>query len=366
MLESGAAIKKRGASRLVRDDLAHLRNSLRRSAALAREPAQPRVINAFPPTGAGPQQRGLSFWQVTLRAIPIVVALVSTSLLAYFLFFTERPYASLQQDRSQEGSSPTAQRPEPQQEAVQNVTQQQQGRPSELQQQPSRPQQPNPIDLGPRLPMPSDAKLLTLITSSLLALNQANETTNYTVLWDGAAPAFQQMNSPEHLAEVFNGLRARNLDLSPIVLLQPRLFRRPEMNEQGMIRVTGFFPTEPEGVNFDLIYQPVQGKWRLVGMAVDTSPAAAQPEVEAPPQARSAPSADNPQSEAKTPTEASEAENPPVPSRKPKEKSKSTQAIGTASQSATPEVDVRDRIDNPPKPEAVKPKKQDTWNPFGR
>ena len=140
--------------------------------------------------------------------------------------------------------------------------------------------------------MPSDAKLLILITSTLLAFDQANATANYTVLRDGAAPIFQQRNSPEHLAEIFSGLRARNLDLSAIVLHQPRLLRRPEMNEEGLIRVTGFFPTEPERVNFDLIYQPVQGKWRLLGMAVEMTPAAAQPAAAAPPQARSAPSTD--------------------------------------------------------------------------
>jgi hypothetical protein len=116
--------------------------------------------------------------------------------------------------------------------------------------------------------MPSDAKLLSLITSSLLALNQANATGNYTVLRDGAAPDFQQGNSPEHIAQIFKDLRARDLDMSSIVLQQPRLFRRPEMSEQGMIRVTGFYPMEPEAVLFDLIYQPVHGKWRLLGMAV--------------------------------------------------------------------------------------------------
>ena len=325
---------------------------------------QPRVIEAFPPTRPIPERRR-SYWQVTLSAIPIVAALVSTSLLAYFMLFSERSYAPRQQERSQEPSSEAPQNPEPQvqQEAAQDAAQQ---RTSAQQQQPSQPVQPVPTDLGPRLPMPSDAKLLILITSTLLALDQANATANYTVLRDGASPIFQQRNSPEHLAEIFNGLRARNLDLSAVLLHQPRLLRRPEMNEQGLIRVTGFFPTEPERVNFDLIYQPVQGKWRLLGIGVEMTPAAAQPPAEVPPQARSAPSADKPQSDAKAPTEASEAENPPAPSRKPKEKSKSTQAIGTASQSVTPEVDVRDRIDNPPKPEAVKPKKQDTWNPFGR
>ena len=314
-------------------------------------------------------ERRRTYWQVTLSAIPIVAALVSTSLLAYFMLFPERLYPPMQQERSPEHSSQEPQKQEPQQggrqEAAQNASQQPQRGSSELQQQPSRPQQPNPIDLGPRLPMPNDAKLLILITSSLLTLNQANATANYTVLWDSAAPAFQQMNSPEHLAEVFNSLRARNLDLSPIVLLQPRLFRRPEMNEQGMIRVAGFFPTEPDRVNFDLIYQPVQGKWRLVGMAVDTSPAPAQPEAAAPPQAKNAPSADNPEPVAETPTETSEAKKPPAPSPRPKDKPKATQEAGKASQSAKPKIDVRDRIDNPPKPEPEKPK-ESGWNPFGR
>jgi hypothetical protein len=351
------------------DDLAHLRNSLRRSSAVAQGAAQPRVIEAFPATPRAIPERRRSYRQVTLSAIPIVAALVSTSLLAYFMLFSERPYASLQQEGSQERSGEELQQQEPQQgvprDAAQSAAQQRQEGSSQLRQQPSQPQQPNPIDLGPRLPMPSDAKLLILITSSLLALDQANATANYTVLWDSAAPAFQQMNSPEHLAEVFNSLRARNLDLSPIVLLQPRLFRRPEMNEQGMIRVAGFFPTEPDRVNFDLIYQPVQGKWRLVGMAVDTSPAPAQPEATAPPQVRSAPNADNPESKAETPKEASEAEKPPAPSRKPKDKPKATQEAGNTPQNAKPKIDVRDRIDNPPKPEPEK-LKESGWNPFGR
>ena len=314
-------------------------------------------------------ERRRTYWQVTLSAIPIVAALVSTSLLAYFMLFSERPY--LPCNRSAHRNT-AARNPKNRSRnrgcgrrrrrtllnnrngGRQSCNSSRHGRSS-----------PTRQTSGLGFPCRSDAKLLILITSSLLALNQANATANYTVLWDSAAPAFQQTNSPEHLAEVFNDLRARNLDLSPIVLHQPRLFRRPEMNEQGMIRVTGFFPTEPDRVNFDLIYQPVQGKWRLVGMAVDTSPAPAQPEAAAPPQAKNAPSADNPESVAETPTETSEAKKPPAPSRKPKDKPKATQEAGKASQSAKPKIDVRDRIDNPPKPEPEKPK-ESGWNPFGR
>jgi hypothetical protein len=85
------------------------------------------------------------------------------------------------------------------------------------------------------------------------------------------APGFQAANSSARLAEVFANLRQRNLDLSPILLFQPKLLHKPEIDAKGMLRVTGFFPTQPERVNFDLLFQPVQGQWRLFGIAADTS-----------------------------------------------------------------------------------------------
>ena len=131
-------------------------------------------------------------------------------------------------------------------------------------------QEPDPPVPNPLPPVPSDDKLLILINSTIIALNQANATGNYTVLRDMAAPAFKRVNSPERLAQVFANLRNRNLDLSPVVLFQPKLLRKPAISDRGMLRITGFFPTAPERVNFDLVFQPVRGRWRLFGIAVNT------------------------------------------------------------------------------------------------
>jgi hypothetical protein len=128
-----------------------------------------------------------------------------------------------------------------------------------------------PATPGPAIP--SDQKLATLIFSTLIALNQANATGNYSVLRDMGAPGFQTANSAARIAEAFANLRQRNLDLSPILLFQPKLLRKPVLDAQGMLRVTGFFATQPERVNFDLIFELVGGQWRLFGMAVDTSQA---------------------------------------------------------------------------------------------
>ena len=205
--------------------------------------------------------------------------------------------------------------------------------------------------------MPNDDMLILLINSSLLALNQANATGNYTVLYDMAAPSFQRANSPERLAKLFSNLRSRNLDLTPVLLFQPKLYQRPQMNDRGMIRITGFFPTSPDRVNFDLIYQPVQGKWRLYGIAANTQKAP-------PPQAVPAPqAAPAPVPEAEPKPSAAEVTKP-APAKKPAAKPK------PAAEAEEPaQVDVRDRIDTPPPapPPAEKPKpKNSIWNPFGR
>ena len=135
-----------------------------------------------------------------------------------------------------------------------------------------------------------------MIFSTLIALNQANATGNYSVLRDLGAPGFQT-NSVTRIADAFANLRGRNLDLSPILLFQPKLLRRPQLNAEGMLRVTGFFATRPDQVNFDLIFEPRDGQWKLFGLAVDTGqakPPAASAEQRAPAQATNpAPAAKN-------------------------------------------------------------------------
>lgn len=119
--------------------------------------------------------------------------------------------------------------------------------------------------------VPEQFKLDLLVRTTIIAINQANITGNYTVFRDLTAPVFQVQNSPARLAEVFSTLRKRNLDLSPVVFFQPK-FQRPPAIENGLLRMTGFFATRPEQVNFDLAFQNVNGRWLLVGVSITTAP----------------------------------------------------------------------------------------------
>ena len=121
--------------------------------------------------------------------------------------------------------------------------------------------------------------VLILIRSTLLALDQANKTGNYTVLRDIGAPGFQS-NSAARLGEIFAKLRNDNLDLSGVAVLDPQLSLLPQIEGNGLMHMTGFFPSVPSQVNFDLAFAPVNGQWRLFGISVSigqSGPAAPEP-----------------------------------------------------------------------------------------
>ena len=155
----------------------------------------------------------------------------------------------------------------------------------------SSPNQPATTSPTPAVPPPE--VLLVLIRTTLVALNQAVSTGNFTVLRDLGSPAFQAANSPAQLGVIFASLRNRNIDLSPVVVVTPEVSEPPQITQDQMLRLVGFFPTKPLQVQFQLLFQPVNGQWRLFGMAVDA--------VAAPVAAAAAPPEPSPAAKAATP-----------------------------------------------------------------
>ncbi|WP_313902030.1 hypothetical protein [Methylobacterium sp. J-001] len=116
--------------------------------------------------------------------------------------------------------------------------------------------------------------------SALLALNQANETGNYTVLRDLSAPGFRDLNTAARLGEIFASQRAQKLDLSGVAVIDPQLTLLPQIETNGLLHMAGFFPSIPSQVNFELLFAPVDGRWRLFGVSVSvgsSTPAAPVP-----------------------------------------------------------------------------------------
>jgi hypothetical protein len=121
--------------------------------------------------------------------------------------------------------------------------------------------------------MPDAEKIVLLVRNTLITLNDALQTGNFTVLRDIGAPGFREANSASRLSQAFSSINAEQIDLSAVAVITPQLLQAPHLDrEKGMLHLRGYFPGKPVQINFDLLYQVVDGRWRLFGLSVQPSP----------------------------------------------------------------------------------------------
>ena len=121
---------------------------------------------------------------------------------------------------------------------------------------------------APQVVMPDPSKMVLLLRTSLLTLNDAVRTGNYSVLLESAAPAFREANPPARLAQVFAPLAQQGPDLSVVAVTSPQLTEAPVLDQLGRLRLKGFFPSNPIQINFEVVYVAVDNRWRLLALAV--------------------------------------------------------------------------------------------------
>ena len=126
--------------------------------------------------------------------------------------------------------------------------------------------------------------IIILVRTTLLALDQANRTGNYSVLRDLGSSAFRARSAAD-LAEIFAKQRKQELNLGGVAVLEPQLTLMPQMEANGLLRMAGFFPSVPIQVNFELLFAAENREWKILGISVNlTSGAPVAPETDlAPP-----------------------------------------------------------------------------------
>jgi hypothetical protein len=125
-----------------------------------------------------------------------------------------------------------------------------------------------PAAAAQRLPVPPAETLVLLIRMSLLTLNDALQTGNYTVLRDRGSPAFREANSAAKLARIFALIETQGIDLTSVTIRAPQLTEAAVIDPGQRLHIKGFFPGQPTQLDFDLTYEPVDGHWRLFGLSV--------------------------------------------------------------------------------------------------
>lgn len=150
-----------------------------------------------------------------------------------------------------------------------------QRQPAQRQQAPAQAQPAQPAAAQPTVqppasvrPTPSQIELSKLLWATVVSVDSANRSGNYSVLRDLAAQSFQIENNPARLAEIFAGIRNSRIDLTNALLVPPTYTQAPVMLREDVFRVTGYFQIRPVSLSFDVLYQWEQGQWKLLGIDI--------------------------------------------------------------------------------------------------
>ena len=143
--------------------------------------------------------------------------------------------------------------------------------------------------VAPRIVAPDQLSALKILGSTIIAVDQADKTGNYSVLLGLGSAAFQSGNSAIGLGAVFDAFRRQRIDLSDVLILSPTYQIAPTMVGPDTFRMRGEYSLPRGPLGFDLIYRWDNG-WRLDAISLLPPPTAATP---APPRSP-APPAKNP------------------------------------------------------------------------
>ncbi len=131
--------------------------------------------------------------------------------------------------------------------------------------QPTRPAATQPQI---RQAVPDNNTLARLVWSTMVALDNANRTDNYAVLYGLGSPDFQRRNSPDQLAQSFTALRQNRVDVGRAILTTPSYYIPPQILKDGSLRLRGGFDYRPSSLRFDLVFKNIGGGWSLSAISV--------------------------------------------------------------------------------------------------
>jgi hypothetical protein len=119
------------------------------------------------------------------------------------------------------------------------------------------------------LEVPASSGLVDLLRTTLLMVNAGNQSGDYSVLYSNLTPPVQKNLDVNRLSESLAGFREEKIDMSAVSVVNPQYIKAPEIDANGVLNLTGYFPTHPRMVRFSVGYRKLNGKWLVEAIDLD-------------------------------------------------------------------------------------------------
>jgi hypothetical protein len=108
-----------------------------------------------------------------------------------------------------------------------------------------------------------------LIRTTLLTFNDANVTTNYTVLHAKMSKPFRDQFPPDKLKTAFKDFSDKHIDIAYVAAMAPIPDKPASINDDGVLTLEGHFDTTPKKLKYNLGFIMSDGQWKPIRLNVD-------------------------------------------------------------------------------------------------
>jgi hypothetical protein len=117
-------------------------------------------------------------------------------------------------------------------------------------------------------PLPGERAALAMAKETMLTFHDAIQQKSFEDFYDGVARSWQRQLTLGMLTRTFDGFIQQRTNLIAIKDLEGMLKIPPRISSEGLLTVTGSFPTRPYRIDFDIKYYYELPNWRPFGVAV--------------------------------------------------------------------------------------------------
>jgi hypothetical protein len=117
--------------------------------------------------------------------------------------------------------------------------------------------------------VPGDVELKAMTLETLLDFNKSVQAEDFSSFYDTISKLWQEQTSPDKLKALFKDFIDKEVDISPIKKVEPVFNKPAEIDSDGVLLVSGYYPTTPKRVVFQLKYLTEKSEWKLVGIKID-------------------------------------------------------------------------------------------------
>jgi len=119
---------------------------------------------------------------------------------------------------------------------------------------------------------PTNDRGVALVRESIREFGMAVAQRDFASFYAYISTLWRDQVTPEELAAAFKPFIEQEIDLSVLTKMSPVFDQQPKIDENGILHVSGHYPTKPSTLKFEFGYIKEGMKWKLMKAAIDISP----------------------------------------------------------------------------------------------